>query len=142
MPSSPKQRTKTSASLSDALDVLLWFGASMLRAGNTAIRTREWSEVIARRIGLDAVSIGLSFDTITASVRGSGERVTGMREVGPPAVNASRIAELEELARNPGSATEIGAKLAKIESTPHLYPRTLIATAVGAASGSFAFLNG
>lgn len=136
---------ETPTSLNDALDVLLWFGALMLRAGNTAIRTREWIEVVAHKMNFDAVSIGLSFDTITASVRRAGERATGMREVGRPAVNASRIAELEQLARNAGpvsSPVEIGTKLAEIETKTHLYPNVLIAIAIGAASGCFAFLNG
>jgi hypothetical protein len=34
---------------SEALDVLLQFGALMLRSGNTAARTREWIEVMARK---------------------------------------------------------------------------------------------
>ena len=37
---------------------------------------------------------------------------------------------------------EIGARLAEIESTGHLYPSAQIAAAVGIASGAFAFLNG
>ena len=49
--------------------MLLWFGASMLGAGNTATRTREWIEVIARKMGFDAVSVSLSLEGITASVR-------------------------------------------------------------------------
>ena len=32
------------AAPNEAVDVLLCFGASMLRAGNTAARTREWFE--------------------------------------------------------------------------------------------------
>jgi uncharacterized membrane protein YjjP (DUF1212 family) len=142
MPSSPDRKTKTSVSLNDALDVLLWFGASMLRAGNTAIRTREWIEVMARKMTLDAVSVGLSFDTITASVRRSGERATGMRDIGPPVINAERIAELEHLAGNAGPAAQIGSRIEEIESRPQLYPKVLIVAAVGLASGGFAFLNG
>jgi len=126
------------------LEVLLWFGALMLRAGNTAIRTREWIEVVARKMGVDAVSISLSLDSITASVRRSGERATAVREIGPPAINASRIAELEQLARKgPASAPhEIGARLAEIESTAHHYSSVQVAAAVGLASAAFAFLNG
>jgi len=142
MPSSADRKTKTSVSLNDALDVLLWFGASMLRAGNTAIRTREWIEVMARKMTLDAVSVGLSFDTITASVRRSGERATGMRDIGPPVINAERIAELEHLAGNAGPAAQIGSRIEEIESRPQLYPKVLIVAAVGLASGGFAFLNG
>lgn len=144
--SSSNQRDRsTSASLSDALEVLLHFGASMLRAGNTAIRTREWFDVIARKMGFDAVSLGLSIDSITACVRRSEERATSMREIGPPGINALRIAELEQLAKTlaPGSAPgDIAVKLAEIESMKPLYSRGQIAAAVGVASGAFAFLNG
>ena len=53
------------------MDVLLSFGTLMMRAGNTATRTREWIEAIARKMGFDAISISLSLDSITASVRRS-----------------------------------------------------------------------
>jgi len=43
-----------SSALSDAMEVLLCFGALMLRAGNTAIRTREWMQVMALKMGFDA----------------------------------------------------------------------------------------
>jgi len=68
-----------------------------------------------------------------------------MREVGAPGINASRIADLEQLAktlRSGSSPGEIAVKLEEIESTKPLYSRVQIAAAVGLASGSFAFLNG
>lgn len=65
------------------MDVLLSFGASMMRAGNTAARTREWIEVMARKMGLESLSVSLSLDSIVASVRRSGESLTAMREIGP-----------------------------------------------------------
>jgi uncharacterized membrane protein YjjP (DUF1212 family) len=136
---------RTSPSLNDAVDALLRFGALMLRAGNTAARTREWIEVIARKMGFDAVSIAVSMDNISASARRSGEWGSTMREIGAPGVNASRIAELEQLAKalGPGSAPgEIAAKLEDIEATKPLYSSAQIAAAVGVASGGFAFLNG
>src|SRR5262245_31905770 len=130
-----------SAALSDAVEVLLRFAASMLRAGNTATRTREWIEVIAHKMGFDAVSVSLSLDSVTASVRRSGEQAIALREIGPPGINASCIAELEQLAKAlaPGSApAEIAVKLAAIESTKPLYSSAQIAGAVGVASGAFA----
>jgi uncharacterized membrane protein YjjP (DUF1212 family) len=129
----------------DALDVLLWYGASMLRAGNTAIRTREWVDVVARKMGFEAVSVGLSLDGIIASVRRAGECVTEMREIGPPAINVWRIAALERLAKTLGPAPaprEIAVKLAEIEQTAPRYSAMQIAAAVGMASGGFAFING
>jgi len=73
------------------MDVLLAFGALMMRAGNTATRTREWIGVTARKMGFEAISISLSLDSITASVRRSGERVTAVREIGPPGINVWRV---------------------------------------------------
>jgi uncharacterized membrane protein YjjP (DUF1212 family) len=127
------------------VDVLLRFGALMLRAGNTATGTREWLDVIARKMGFDAVWVSLSFDSITASVRRAGEWITAMREIGPPGINAWRIAELEQLAKTAGpelSPRDIAVRLSEIESTMPRYSAVQIAAAVGAASGGFAFLNG
>jgi uncharacterized membrane protein YjjP (DUF1212 family) len=74
MPSTFNNEDRSTPSApSEAVDVLLWFGASMLRAGNTAARTREWIEVIAHKMGFDLVSVSLSLDNITASVRRAGE---------------------------------------------------------------------
>ncbi|MGB8757157.1 MAG: threonine/serine exporter family protein, partial [Pseudolabrys sp.] len=74
-----------------------------------------------------------------------GERVTTMREIGPPGINAWRIAELEQLASTVGprpAPRDVAARLAIIESTASRYSSVTIAAAVGAASAGFAFLNG
>jgi uncharacterized membrane protein YjjP (DUF1212 family) len=129
----------------EAMDVLLRFGASMLRSGNTAARTREWIEVMARKMGFDAVAVSLSMDSITVTVSRSGESATTMGEIGAPGVNVSRIADLEELAKaaEPGQMQRgIAVKLEDTEATKPLYSGVQIATAVGVASGGFAFLNG
>ena len=83
-----KGEDQSSAALTEAADVVLSFGALMMRAGNTASRTREWVEVLARKLGFDAVSIGLSLDNITASLRRSGayarsDRPESVRSVSP-----------------------------------------------------------
>ena len=135
----------TSAAPGDAAEMLLWFGALMMRAGNTATRTREWIEALAHKMGFDAISASISLDSITASVRRSGEWTTAIREIGPPGINVWRIGELEQLAKStePGPAPrDIAARLAEIESTSPRYSGAQVAAAVGAASGSFAFLNG
>jgi uncharacterized membrane protein YjjP (DUF1212 family) len=143
MPSAFENDARTSSASSEAMEVLLDFGASMMRAGNTAARTREWIEAIGRKMGLDAISISLSLDSITASVRRSGERVTAMREIGPPGINVWRIAELENLARaSVSTPSQISARLADVESAKPLYSTSQIAVGVGVASGAFAFLNG
>jgi len=116
----------------------------MLRAGNTAIRTREWTEVMARKFGIDAIAVSLSLDSITASVRGGGGWATATREIGPPGINAWQIGKLEELAQTRGPALtprEIAAKLVEIEFAPPSYSDTQVATAIGVASAGLAFLN-
>jgi len=125
------------------MDVLLGFGTLMMRAGNTATRTREWFEVIGSKMGFDAISISLSLDSITASVRRSDERITAMREIGAPGINVWRIAELEQLAKTTGSTpSEIAVRLDDIKLAKPLYSSVQISAAVGVASGAFAFLNG
>lgn len=129
----------------DALDVVVRFGAAMLQAGNTAIRTRKWVDAIAPKLGFDAVSVIVSLDGITVGVRHRGEWLTAMRELGPPGINVSRIVRLERLARTvrPENApAEIAAELADIASTVPQYSFAQIAAAVALASGGFAFLNG
>jgi uncharacterized membrane protein YjjP (DUF1212 family) len=132
-------------SLDDAVHGLLSFGAAALRAGNTASRTREWMELLARKMGFDGVSVNLSLDNITAAVHRSGERAIGMRDVGPAGMNAWRIVELDRLARTaePGlTPAQITAKLVEIGSARLLYSPVQTATTIGIASGAFAFLNG
>ncbi len=142
---SDSEDRSTSGASGEAVEVLLWLGTSMMRAGNTAARTREWMEVVARKMGFDAVSVSLSLDSIIASVRRAGEWTTTMREIGPPGINVWRIAELEQLGKTLGPGhqpREIAVKLSEIESTLPRYSSRQIAAAVGMASGGFAFLNG
>ncbi|MEJ0078338.1 MAG: threonine/serine exporter family protein [Alphaproteobacteria bacterium] len=134
-----------SAPPADALDVLVRFGAAMLQAGNTAFRTRKWIDAIAPKLGFETVSIIVSLDSIAANVRHRGEWLTAMRQLGPPGINVSRIAQLEQLARTTrleNAPADIAAGLADIESASSHYSIILIAAAVGLASGGFAFLSG
>jgi uncharacterized membrane protein YjjP (DUF1212 family) len=117
----------------------------MFRAGNTASGTRETMQALARKMRVDALSVGFTLDSITMTGIRCGESATLLREIGPPGVNASRIAELERLARSAApdaDPQEIAAKLAAVESEPPPYSALQIAAAVGAASGAFALLNG
>lgn len=133
------------APLSDALEVLLRFGALMLQAGNTAVRTRGWIDTMASKLGFEAVSVNASLDSITLSVRHANGWLTAIREIGPPGVNVLRVAQLERLAKTANAQhtpAEIAAELARIEAASHQYATTRIATAVGLASAGFAFING
>jgi uncharacterized membrane protein YjjP (DUF1212 family) len=141
----PTPKGSTESSSTDGLEALGNFGASMLRAGHTAFRTREWMEVLGRKLGFDNLSVGITLDSIVASARRDTVMTTVVREIGPPGVNAVRIGALENLAAKaePGLAPKaIARSLAEIESTPPLYRSSWIAAAVGPACGGFAFLNG
>jgi uncharacterized membrane protein YjjP (DUF1212 family) len=108
----------------DTLEVLLRFGILMLQAGNTAVRTRKWIDAIAPKLCFEAVSAIVSLDSITVSVRCGSEWFTAMRELGPPGINVSRIAQLEQLARTLRPETppaELGVALTKIESAAPRY---------------------
>jgi uncharacterized membrane protein YjjP (DUF1212 family) len=131
--------------LNEALDALLWFGISMMRAGNTAFRTREWMQTLAAKLGFDAISLSFTLDSITASARRRDGSATMVREIGSPGVNASRIRELEQLVKTTESGSApltVTAKLAEIDAAPPFFSSIQVAAAVGVASGAFAFLNG
>ena len=78
----------------DASEALMSYSALMWGSGSTAIRTREFMEMMARKMGFDAIAISLSLDGITACVRHSGKLVTLMR-VGGTIINP----EVQEAAR-------------------------------------------
>jgi len=131
--------------LTEALDSLNRFGAAMLRAGDTAFRVREWIGLLARAMGLDALSVQLALGHIATSARRGREQATLVAEVAPPAINAAHIAALEELARvaKPGlTPHELAEQLAAVEAAPPLYSIAQTVAAVAAASGAFAYLNG
>jgi len=131
--------------LGDAVDALARFGAAQLRAGDTAHRARELMGGLARAMALEAPAVSLTLNSITVGVRRGGEHATLMREIAPPAINASRIVALEAIARAaaPGlRPADLAAQLAAVEATPGRYSVAMIAVAVGAGCGCFAFLNG
>jgi uncharacterized membrane protein YjjP (DUF1212 family) len=142
---SSRENEAGAAASGHALDVLLWFAVSMLRAGNTAFRTRERTEAMARKIGFDRVSVSLTLDNATISARWAHAWATAMRDVGPSGVDTWRIGELERLAKTielEPAPREIAAKLAQIEAASPRYSHAQIAAAIALASGGFAFLNG
>ena len=131
--------------LDEAADVVLSFGAALLRAGSTASRTHELVDELAHKLGFDTVSLSVSLDSITATLRRSRAAVTRLREIGPPGTNVLRIAALEQLANKaaPGvSLGEIATALEQIESATAAHSRAQLVAGIGVASGAFAFLNG
>lgn len=145
MPSFDREDKAPALASADALEVLLRFGALMLQAGNTAVRTRHWIDAIAPKLGFEAVSVTVSLDSITVSTRHRNGWLTAMRDIGPPGLNASRIEQLEQLARTARpeqTPDEIASELKTIASSNPRYSFAQIAAAVGLASGGFAFLSG
>ena len=142
-PSLAPDAPRVGPAVDDELELLLRFGASLLQAGSTAARTRELMDVMARRLGFDAVSVAVTIEGVTASVRRAGALATAMCEIKPPGINTSRIDQLERLARrNEGGPREIAARLGEIEALPPRFSRAQIAAAIALASAGFAFLNG
>ena len=94
-----RDRDAGRSELCDATDGLLWLGASMLRAGSTAFRTRECMDMLAKKLSFDEISVALTLDSVIASARRAGEWITMAREIGLPGVNAWRIGELEQPAQ-------------------------------------------
>ena len=86
--------------LREALEVLLRFGTLMLRAGDTAFRVRESMNMLATSMGIESLSLHITINGMTATVRQGGEHVTLASEVAPLGINAWRIGALERLARS------------------------------------------
>jgi uncharacterized membrane protein YjjP (DUF1212 family) len=131
--------------LREALEVLLRFGTLMLRAGDTAFRVRESMNMLATSMGIETLSLHITINGMTATVRQGGEHVTLASEVAPLGINAWRIAALERLARSnwPGLEPKaLSRRLDEIEAVPALHAIQTVATAIGLASGAFAYLNG
>ena len=92
--------------------------------GSTASRTREWLIVLAQKMGFDAVSVNVSIDAVSITAGRSGTFTTGMREVGPPIVDTSRIVALEQIAKNATvgvSPDEIATQLANLFETQNAF---------------------
>ena len=79
-----RDRDADRSELCDAADGLVWLGASMLRAGSTAFRTRECMDMLAKKLSFDEISVALTFDSVIASARRAGEWITMAREIGLP----------------------------------------------------------
>ena len=129
----------------EALDVLLRFGRLMLRSGDTAFRVHDSMNALAGRLGIENLAVQIAIDGMTATARQGGELVTITCEIGPPGINAWRIAALERLARQGASGLTprlLARELDAIEAAPPLRSIATVAIAIGLASGAFSYLNG
>jgi uncharacterized membrane protein YjjP (DUF1212 family) len=125
--------------------VLLRFGRLMMQAGDTAFRVRESMGALSDRLGIEALAVQIALNGLTASARQGGDLVTITCEVGPPGINAWRIAALERLAHEGGgdlTPDALARELDAIEAVPALRSIATVAIAIGLASGAFSYLNG
>ena len=137
--------TDPRAQLTEALDVLLRFGAMMLRAGDTAFRVRAAMGRLADEMGIENLSLQVTLDAMSATVRRDGQIATLTCDVGAPGINAARIGALERLAESsqPGlTAQALARALDAIEKAPPLHALATVAIAIGLASAAFSYLNG
>lgn len=137
--------TDPRAQLTANLDILLRFGALMLRAGDTAFRVRAAMARLAGHMGIESLSLQVTLDAIAATVRQDGQAATLTCDVGAPGINAARIGALERLAAasKPGLTAETLARdLDAVEAAPSLHALPMVAIAIGLASGAFSYLNG
>jgi uncharacterized membrane protein YjjP (DUF1212 family) len=133
------------SSLTKSLDVLLRFGAAMLRSGDTAFRVRDSMGLLAKALGIKHLAVHISIGGMTATARAGAETVTLAREVAPLGVDASRTAALERLAlaAEPGLTPEtLAAEIDAIEAVPPLHSLLPIVLSMAVASACFSYLNG
>ncbi len=117
----------------------------MMQAGDTAFRVRESMGALAGHLGVEDLAVQIALNGMTASARKGGELVTITCEIGPPGINAWRIAALERLARQEGAgltARRLAEELDAIEAAPPLRSIATVAITIGLASGAFSYLNG
>ncbi len=135
----------TESFLSESLDVLLRYGALLLRAGDAAFRVHDDVQRLANRLGIAQLDLLVTVTGMTATARHDDEMVTLARQVGPLGINAWRLGALERLADEaPTDLTPdmLGARLDDIEAASPEHAVATVAVAVGCASAAFAYLNG
>ncbi len=131
--------------MTDALPVLLRFGAMMLRAGDTAFRVRQAMDLLATRLGIERLAVHVTLGGMTATAWQQGRATTLATEIAPPGIDAARIAALETLAqgdRGDLTAQKLAADLDRIETEGPLHSIATVAVAIGLASAAFSYLNG
>ncbi len=137
--------TDPRAPLTESLEVLLRFGALMLRAGDTAFRVRDAMHRLAQALGIERLEVELSTVGLTATAWIGGEATTLTRETGPPGVDASKIAALEALSLGAAAGLDtatLGAELDRIEKAAPLHGLLPVALSMAVASTAFSYLNG
>src|SRR5712671_5551629 len=112
------------STLTGSLDVVLRFGAAMLRSGDTAFRVRDAMGLLAGNLGIEQLAVHITLGGMTATAQAGTQSVTLAREIAPLGIDASRTAALEQLARSskPGlTPAALSAEIESIEGTPSLH---------------------
>jgi uncharacterized membrane protein YjjP (DUF1212 family) len=133
------------SSLADALDVLLRYGALLLRTGDSAFRVHDAVERLAPKLGIERFAMLVTVTGITATAKRDGEQVTLVRQVGPLGINSWRLGRLERLAEEaPADLTPsaLATRLDALEAAAPQHAAIVVAIAVGVASACFSYLNG
>jgi uncharacterized membrane protein YjjP (DUF1212 family) len=125
-------------------DAATRMGALMLGSGTGSFRVRQSMRRVAAALGIDRIQAQVTLREIVTTATWQGIFRTQVVEVPPPSVDASRLADLEELSRSlpdGTTAAELNARLDQLQRRPTLYSARLLVVATAVACAAFAFLN-
>jgi uncharacterized membrane protein YjjP (DUF1212 family) len=128
------------------MDTCLLAGAIMLKNGGETYRTEETMALIARAAGMDSVNSSATPTSLILSFRCMDRDHTRMIRMPSRTINLNKVTLVNDVSRRfvSGKITlsEAYKLLQEIDQMKSIYPRWLLHTAAGLASGSFAMLIG
>lgn len=125
-------------------ELVMRAGTLMLGAGTSSLRVGELMRSVARSLGLDTISVRISFTDIGLTTSRGGIYRTQVAEVPTPGVNAERIALLQAMGRElpaPCEPEEVARRLGRITARRVGYPRWLLVLLVALACASVTVLT-
>lgn len=125
-------------------ELVMRAGLLMLGAGTSSLRVGEVMRHVGRALELDNVEARISFTDIGLTTSRDGIHRTQVAQVPGPAVNADRIAALQELTRDlpvPSTPDEVARRLGRIAGRRPLYPTWLLTIMVALACASVTVLS-
>ena len=130
--------------LADQLRVVMRLGEMLLSAGASAFRVKDGMDRIAHAVGIDKISIQVTYTEITATAFAGGTFRTELVEQRVMGINAERIDDLNDFVHNlPGKmlVEDADDMLDAFANKDPLYSMPVSALASGVACAGFAFLN-
>ncbi|MEJ8546179.1 threonine/serine exporter family protein [Brevibacillus borstelensis] len=128
------------------MDTCLLAGGIMLKNGGETYRTEETMSWIAKAAGMDSVNSSATPTSIILSFRANGQDHTRMIRTPSRTINLNKVTLANDVSRRfvSGSITiyEAYNLFQQIDQGKPVYPKWLLHTAAGIASGSFAMLAG